>query len=223
MPKSHKPGTGRTAPKAVYDPGVFNVHDVESAKRIILTPEDDRSTDQRWAAETPHLIKLMRPLKLKEQSLVLDFGCGIGRLARELIKVHGCRVVGADISASMRALAAAYVESPRFLACHPELAEVAGPYDAALAVWVLQHVRELRAEIARIADALKPGGKLFVVNEARKAIRCVPTNLGWANDGVDLHGELAKRFTLQAKGAMSAMIVSEAVAKRTFWAIYRAS
>ena len=90
---------------------------VAEAKRIILTPEG-QSSEQRWQRETPLLVALIeRGCEINEHSWVLDYGCGIGRLAKTLIERHDCRVVGVDISPSMRALAANYVNSPRFLAC----------------------------------------------------------------------------------------------------------
>jgi SAM-dependent methyltransferase len=48
---------------------------------------------------------------LDRNSLVLDYGCGIGRIAKELIKQTGCHVIGVDISPSMLGLAYPYVHS----------------------------------------------------------------------------------------------------------------
>lgn len=38
--------------KAIYSPPIFDVANLDEAKRIILTPEDGRMTDERWARET---------------------------------------------------------------------------------------------------------------------------------------------------------------------------
>ena len=68
------------------------------AAGVILTPEE-WTTEAGWEAETPHLCDLLeRRCPLDEQSWVLDHGCGIGRLAKELIKRHNCRGMGTDIS-----------------------------------------------------------------------------------------------------------------------------
>ena len=89
--------------KATYRPEIFEVGDLQSAKEIILTPEPDTTTEERWEYETPFLVdEIGRALTLDSTSFVLDYGCGVGRLAKELIKRHQCHVLGVDISSSMR-------------------------------------------------------------------------------------------------------------------------
>jgi cyclopropane fatty-acyl-phospholipid synthase-like methyltransferase len=51
--------------------------------------------------------------------VVLDYGCGIGRLAKAMIDASGCSVVGLDTSPEMRKLADDYVGSDRFIAVSP--------------------------------------------------------------------------------------------------------
>src|SRR5262249_33707894 len=110
-----------TQPVVTYDPSIFDVTTLEDAMRIILTPEDS-TTEQRWATETPYLTDLVsRCFELSPTSLVLDYGCGLGRMAKALIARHGCHVVGVDISRNMRSMAAAYVDSDRFFACPPAM------------------------------------------------------------------------------------------------------
>jgi cyclopropane fatty-acyl-phospholipid synthase-like methyltransferase len=117
-------------------------------------------------------------LQLTAGSVVVDYGCGIGRLAKELISRYGCRVVGVDISSKSRALAERYVGSDRFLTCAPEGLDVLGAAfaDAALAVRVLQHCPHVADDLHRIKQVLKPDGRLFVANEKR---RFIPTETGW--------------------------------------------
>jgi len=101
--------------KLTYNPGVFNVNSIPAAMSIILTAEDS-TTEARWRTETPYLADLInKHFELSANSLLLDYGCGIGRMAKELIGRYGCRVVGVDISPSMRSLAPMYVASDRFL------------------------------------------------------------------------------------------------------------
>ena len=89
----------------IYDASVFDVATIEAAKRIILTPENS-TTQERWAAETPYLTDLItKHIVLDRDTTVLDYGCGVGRMAKALIDRARCKVVGADFSASMRALA----------------------------------------------------------------------------------------------------------------------
>src|ERR1700686_4039348 len=188
--------------KPSYHPGIFDVADLQNARRVILTPEGGLTTDERWESETPYLAGLVADnLKLSTRSVVLDYGCGIGRLAKELIARCGCRVVGVDISANMRSLAERYVGSDKFSACAPEGLDVLGEAfaDAALAVWVLQHCPQVDQDLERIRRSLKIEGQLFVVNENH---RCIPTDRGWVSDGLDLKQLLLSRFDLDVHGRL---------------------
>ena len=170
-----------------YKPEIFNVKNLEQAKAIILTP-DTSTTEQRWQHETPIVASLLaQGLKLERGQLVLDYGCGVGRLARELIAKHQCGVVGVDISLSMIQLAPGYVASNAFAAMPPLLLDLLVTrglqFDTAYAVWVIQHCLKPQEDLTRIASALKPGGIFQMFNCIN---RCIPTDKGWANDGIDL-------------------------------------
>ena len=96
----------------VYQPKVFEVNNLESAMGIILTPERGTTTGERWEYETPYLVdEIGRALQLDGNSCVLDYGCGVGRIAKGLIERYNCFVLGVDISTSMRQLAPEYVKS----------------------------------------------------------------------------------------------------------------
>ena len=130
---------------------------------------------------------MSRELGIAADHLVLDYGCGIGRLAKALIDMHGCSVLGADISLSMIQLAPRYVCSHNFGAFHPTLLDTLIArglrFDSAYAVWVIQHCPDPQADLARIRAALRPGGLFHIVNTR---YRCVPTDAGWIDDGIDL-------------------------------------
>jgi 2-polyprenyl-3-methyl-5-hydroxy-6-metoxy-1,4-benzoquinol methylase len=206
-----------------YNPDVFRVRSIDEAKAIILTAEDI-GVEQRWQTETPYLISLIREQfpSLDANSTVIDYGCGIGRLSRELIAQTGCRVVGIDISSSMRALAASYVDSDRFFACSPEMFDWVAArttFDLAIAVWVLQHTLRPADDVARIRQALRlPNGGFFLVNNHE---RRVPTReMAWADDGVNIRAMVgAAGFAEQASGSI-AEASSAALANVTFWASY---
>src|SRR6187455_2492067 len=98
--------------KVTYSPAAFDVADEAAARRIILTPEFEQDTAERWERETPYLAGLVGgQVPLDADSLVIDYGCGIGRLSKALIERYGCHVLGVDISARMRAMAPDYVGS----------------------------------------------------------------------------------------------------------------
>lgn len=176
--------------QAVYNPGIFSVPDMDTAKRIILTKETAAGTDERWQKETPALINMLKSCwKLGEGVTVVDYGCGIGRISKELC-VLGCRVVGVDISPDMRKLAVEYVADQKFTVVSPE--EFVGMLgqgfrcDYACAIWVLQHCLKPQDDLGIILSALKNGGELFVVNN--KYSRAVPVtgNRVWQDDGIDI-------------------------------------
>ena len=206
-----------------YDPTVFDVNDIPQAMSIILTPEG-APTQQRWEVETPYLADLMQQqFQLGPESLVLDYGCGIGRVSRELILRHGCRVVGVDISNNMRALSAIYARTDRFMCCSPDLLDClvarGARFDAALAVWVLQHCHKPAQEIARVRAALHPGAPLFVVNSLHRTIPTVEKS--WVNDGLDIKAMLAAELDPAEEGRLAPEKTSEILAAGSYWATFR--
>ena len=209
--------------KPTYNPAVFNVHDIQSAMRIILTPEGV-STQDRWRIETPYLADLIAEhIAITPDTTLVDYGCGIGRMAKELITRHNCRVVEIDISPSMRALAIMYVQSDRFLSCPPamfdRLVEQGVRFDAAVSIWVLQHCLDPAEDIARIKRSLKPGAGVFIVNNNYRAVPTVED--GWSNDGLDIRAMLGAEFMPQASGRPVREKTSDSIAELTFWASFK--
>jgi 2-polyprenyl-3-methyl-5-hydroxy-6-metoxy-1,4-benzoquinol methylase len=191
---------------ATYQPEVFEQPTLEAAQAIILTPENGRSTAERWQSETPYLAgKILQGLRESQARLVMDFGCGVGRLSRELVHQGGVTAIGVDASAAMRKMAPDYVASPNFIATGAEglAAMVAGGlrYDAVLAVWVLQHCLDPVQEIDRITAGLAVGGLFFVVDMTHRA---VPTDQGWINDGQSIMSLLDGRLERLAVEAYAA-------------------
>jgi SAM-dependent methyltransferase len=206
-----------------YNPKIFDATNIADAKAIILTAEDS-TTEKRWATETPYIADLIsRSFKLTEQSIVLDYGCGIGRLAKEFIARHKCWVVGVDISTNMRALAAAYVASDRFFSCAPEmlamLIECGVVFDIAVSVWVLQHCLRPADDVALMHRALKPDGGLFVVNQDERRVPTIEQL--WVDDKIDVKMLLSKNFSVKAQGLLSREMTTESLSKIAFWAAYQ--
>lgn len=208
---------------ATYRPEIFDVADITQAKGIILTPEGKRSTDERWRKETPYLVDLIgAKTSINKGSIVLDYGCGVGRMSKALIERYGCRVIGVDISHSMRALAMAYVSDPRFVVCHPEALEWIAPdlgFDLAISIWVLQHCQDVECDIDRIYRWARIGGEFFVVNDNN---RLVPTDKGWLSDGKSVRDLLFARFKNAQNGDLDIENVGEAVASSSYWSVWRA-
>lgn len=194
-----------------YYPEIFDAADIKGAKEIILTGEGPGAdTETRWALETPYVMALLADaFGLRQDMVVLDYGCGIGRLAKAMIAASGCSVIGVDISANMRAMAGAYVGSDRFMTVTPAQFDVltgAGlRVHAALAVWVLQHCLAPGEDIARISRGLVAGGAFFVLNMPKRAVPAVATEAEanrfvWAGDGIDVAALLRAKFEVAAEG-----------------------
>lgn len=169
-----------------YDPFFFACDSLADAKAAILTTEEGVTTEDRWVTETDWML----PHLQFGDGLVVDYGCGIGRLSA-LLKQP---VLGVDISPTMRAHAEVYVDRVDFAAIKPPMFEVlvASGLRAhgALAVWSLQHILDPSYDIRLLGRALISGSSLVVVNDAE--YRRVPGRrrstgeFGWVHDGVQL-------------------------------------
>ncbi len=165
-----------------YDPRVFLCETEEAARSIILTPEAGLSTADRWEQETAWLKERMS----FPEGLVIDYGCGIGRLSKVIGDSNP--VLGVDLSWSMRSQAEMYVQSGIFGAVSPTMLSClvnAGSLQAAgaLSVWCLQHCLQPEQDIAMLRAAVRKGGVLYVVN---RHTRFIPARhdgaFVWADD-----------------------------------------
>jgi SAM-dependent methyltransferase len=168
-----------------YDPRLFFCRDSEAARSIILTPEAGLTTNDRWERETAWLAD--RLAFSDDARLVIDYGCGIGRIA----KVLPMPVLGVDISATMRAQAIAYVQRNDVGIVSPfmmqTLIERGLRASGAIAVWSLQHVAAPEVDIRLLFNALLPSAPLYLIN---RQSRYVPVSrgeeYGFVNDGKDI-------------------------------------
>jgi SAM-dependent methyltransferase len=197
----------------IYHPRIFLRSTTEDARSIILTPEAGLTTDQRWKAETDWLLDRIS----FDPGLVIDYGCGIGRLARSLSNP----VLGVDISQSMRAMADNYVQRLDFAVCSPTMLKVAAQSglraSGALAVWVLQHVLDPVDDINALANAMLPGAKLYVVNRGE---RVVPAERDgkfvWVDDQQNVQALLETRFELTSTLEMPESLCVPGATLRSF-------
>jgi SAM-dependent methyltransferase len=193
-------------PPRHYCPEVFAPDSLEHAKNIII-PGGGSDPAFRWHAETEETVaKILRLFAeagkpLTERSILIDYGCGIGRVAKELIERTGCTVLGADISPGMLELAFRYVNSRNFVICPavtlPLLRDKGFRADGAIACWTYQHCVSPSHDIALTASLLSEGGLLFVVNEDRQCIPVSAAQEGWADwtdNGEDVLSILRKNF-----------------------------
>jgi trans-aconitate 2-methyltransferase len=109
-----------------------------------------------WAREQ------LERLPLRGDEVVLDAGCGSGRVTRELVaRVPHGRVYGVDVAASMVAHAQAALGGLATIFCQDlvEL-ELPEPVDAVFSNATFHWIHDHDALFAALARALKPGGRL---------------------------------------------------------------
>ncbi|MDF2576789.1 MAG: Methyltransferase domain [Chlamydiales bacterium] len=209
---------------ATYDSSVFETSDLFQAQQIILTASSSTAMEERWEKETPEVASwIAESLNLGPHSYVLDFGCGVGRVAKELIGRYGCSVIGVDLSAEMRKLAVDYVNSDKFFVCSPEifmkLLASGARVDHAYSIWVLQHIFEPNSDILKIKTAIRNQGKFFVLNSL---YRWIPTtDSSWAQDSIDVAALLKEQFVLEKEIPLINTAVEPRIASESYCHIYK--
>lgn len=176
-----------------YVKEVFDVTTFDHAKHVVLT--SDPSDPDKFERETQFLIDVIRDADiLKENDTVMDFGCGMGRVSKELVHQLNLNVVGVDISDSMLTFARLYVCKPQQFSTHSTYS-VPESVDAVVSTFVLQHTEDPAKEIKNISAVLKQGGHLVLVNEHN---RFVPSDVDrdnfiiWNDDAFDVFSEVEK-------------------------------
>ena len=107
----------------------------------------------------------LRFLEPKAPMLVLDAGCGYGRLVHQLLaRVPGLSAVGVDASESMLQEARSRLKG-RFVGARAVLESLPFPnhaFDAVICIGVIMHVRDDAASLRELGRVLKPGGTLVL-------------------------------------------------------------
>lgn len=130
----------------------------------------------RWFVEldnpftkTNRAATIIEHLDLQPEMVVLDFGCGPGRVAVPLAKrVHKGEVVAVDIQAGMlqrtrEKAGEANVTNIRFVRAGAGEGKLERDhFDRAVLVTVLGEIPDQRTALKEVFDALKPGGILSV-------------------------------------------------------------
>ena len=179
-----------------YLKAAFDVQTLEYAKHVVLS--NDESNPKKFEEETNFLIDVIceNIETINQNSIVLDFGCGMGRVSRELIRKFNCNVFGVDISDSMLQFARQYVKNEiKFLATKDCPVNI---IDVCISILVLQHTEDPIKEINKIHKALKPGGMFVLLNEKERFVPVGVDQSGfviWRDDGINIHSEIEKMFT----------------------------
>jgi len=208
-----------------YQPSYYEVSTLEEAMGKILTPEGGVSPLERWEKETPIIADMLtNRLNLSANHNIIDYGCGVGRLAKELIGSRDCNVIGVDISRSMRAFSHIYCQSDAFFSCSTKslqtMVDSGFRADHAFAIWVLQHAENPEEDIDLIYNALAVGSTFLVMN---LDYRCLPTGKGWEDDGINIKKLIESRFDVLEYFPAPDGAVTDLARLISFCALYRKS
>ncbi len=150
----------------------FEIKSFEEGVHSVVGMCNGYSAEVRFKEETPIFAQAILSHVDAEDKVILDYGCGVGRIAKEILaRREDIRIIGLDASPDERRVAAEYVSSPRFSTIEPE--DLRETVDLIYCIYVLQHVPpvELRSAIERMHYYLKPGGKLiYCSSDYRMAI-----------------------------------------------------
>jgi SAM-dependent methyltransferase len=194
---------------------MFNPKSIEEGKSDVVGNCNGLSKEERWDYETPIFAEIINKQR-EGVKKILDFGCGCGRVARELLDNNKDidEIYGLDTSPEMLKIAKDYVLSDRFkpIQITEESFGVSDQFEYAYCIYVLQHIPalDLRETIKYLSRFAK---KVFVVNSC---IRMAVSNSGFHNDGIDVLKELGKYFSSIRWGIPIKYIIEDRVMRTMF-------
>ncbi len=157
-----------------------------------------------WRARSALVLALLERLDVRPPARVIDVGCGWG-VTLEVLERQGYQAVGVDIS--RRALER--LDRPGRTLIEADLTQPlpghAGPFDAVLALDVIEHLDDDRAAVARLGTLAKPGGVVVL------AVPALP-ELFAEFDAVQGHRRRYLPETLRAACGDSGLVVEQ-----VFW------
>lgn len=196
---------------------LFKVKNFEEGLEAVIGSCNGFTAQQRMEAETPAFAKkiieyvklLYAGVKNPKTAQILDYGCGVGRLAKEIfeqnntahVSTSSLAIMGVDDSQHMLNEAQHYVKHMNFTTKLPVELDFSGKdlkFDLAYLIYVLQHVPaiEIREILSRIYSHLKDDGIfIYCSSDYRMCIRF--DNKGFFDDrflGVNLQEEVERYF-----------------------------
>ena len=98
---------------------LFKPANIDDGKHAVVGNCNGISAEERWETETPLFAKAI--LSNLHGNTILDYGCGIGRITKELItQNNSVEITGVDASQDMLQLATDYISDNRFTAMFPQ-------------------------------------------------------------------------------------------------------
>lgn len=190
----------------LFNPGNFN-----DGQNQVVGYCNGYTMEERWKEETP-IFRDVIVEQLEGAEVILDYGCGVGRLAKEVLEaMPDVKIVGVDTSSEMRKLAEEYVSSDRFSTKSPE--ELGDDkFDFTYCVYVLQHIPPEFVDNA-IKQVSQSSDRFLLVNSVA---RMYATSQGFVNDGYDVLGEVAKHFSSAAWAVPPEDLINNTLIRKMF-------
>jgi SAM-dependent methyltransferase len=135
----------------------------------------DRKGHKNHYIDLLQKIALEEVLELKGDEVVLDFGCGSGRIsywiAPKVKKVVGLETTSEMIDLAEKSRTAENVEFMVYDGVHFPV--FPHPFDVILSVWVLQYLEgeRLKETVSILARYLRSGGKFYLIEQVSDNIR----------------------------------------------------
>jgi SAM-dependent methyltransferase len=131
----------------------------------------------------------LREIDVQRGERIVDFGCGLGQLSRQMARAAGLRLIGIERSGEQLAECArlAALDGEEHLlelrqgdATEPPLRpEEQDHFDLAHARFVLEHVRDPLAVVRQMATATRKGGRVVLQDDDHDTLRAWPEPPGF--------------------------------------------
>src|SRR5215831_11304091 len=133
----------------------------------------------------------LRELELTAGTRVIDFGCGLGQLTRDIARavMPGGTVVAFDVSSDQLTRARALAEEAGEedlveyrqvdVGKPPYAAGERGTFDLAHARFMVEHVRDPLELVREMVSAVRPGGRIVIEDNDHDALRFWPEPWGF--------------------------------------------
>ena len=187
--------------------GSWSDYAAHGGLRSVLDPRDAEGIKNAYI-DAMHKTALRHAGLPRSHEVVLDYGCGTGRLTRYLAP-RSRAVIGTDITSAMLRGAVAEGRAPNAVFSHIDGVSLPlrdGSVDLAVSVYVLQYFvaqRDLyRAVLEELARVLKPGGRCIFIEQVSYS----GTPSGSVAEGAGPHdyldGDAPARFRVLQQGVV---------------------
>lgn len=196
----------------------FNIKDFRQGQDMTVGAINGIPTDIRWMTETKVFTEIIldllkKDLDEKKSVSILDFGVGVGRLAKPLIennnKIH---IHGIDQAPEMLTFAKEYVNNNDNFTTEldVEFLQNNEDFDFAYCIYCLQHLRSdlVKPVIKKLSEVCP---KLLIVNSVTRM--ALPE---FANDGINILNELKQYYNYFEHVIPADLLIKNQVIRKMF-------